>query len=117
MVKRSMLLLAALAMLGSLAAPAAADARPGYHHGGNRHGNWNGRRYYHPPGIAYRRWNNGQFLPRAYWGNNYWRINSYNVYRLAPPRRGFRWVRVGGDALLVNTRNGNIRSVRHGIFR
>ncbi len=124
MLKQSMTALLAVATLAGtlVAAPAMArpdwdHGRPGYGHHDRRPGYWNGRAYYHPRGLAYRRWGTGQILPRAYWGGSYWAVNDWRAYGLAPVASGFRWVRVGPDALLVNVRNGHIRATRYGVFR
>lgn len=41
---------------------------------------------------AYRRWARGQHIPRDYLVERYY-ITDYGVYDLAPPPRGYRWVR------------------------
>ena len=40
----------------------------------------------------YRRWARGQYIPRDYMASRYY-INDYRSYRLAPPPRGYAWVR------------------------
>ena len=40
----------------------------------------------------YRRWARGQYMPRDYRASRYY-INDYRSYRLAPPPRGYAWVR------------------------
>ena len=41
---------------------------------------------------AYKRWAKGQYIPRTYVVERYY-IRDYNAYRLAPPPRGYVWVR------------------------
>ena len=41
---------------------------------------------------AYRRWARGEHIPRDYLVDRYY-IDDYRVYDLAPPPRGYRWVR------------------------
>lgn len=110
MLQKTMFVLLTVAALAT-AVPAAVEARPG-----DRGPAWNGRAYYHPPGVAYRRWAVGQVLARPYWTGNYWRVADRRAWGLAAPGRNLRWVRVGRDAILVNIRTGNIRSVRYNAF-
>ena len=73
-----------------------------------------GGRYYHPRGYTYRRYVIGGYLPRAYWSDRYY-IARPGAYGLIGARQGTRWVRVGGDALLIRVRDGavlkNVRSM------
>ena len=50
------------------------------------------RRAYNQQRKDYRRWARGQYIPRDYLGSRYY-INDYRTYRLAPPPRGYVWVR------------------------
>lgn len=86
-------------------------APPGY-----RPGYWNDRRYYYPSGYRYRPYAVGAYLPRAFWGSRYWWVNDWQTWGLSSYRPGYRWVRVGADALLVSTSNGRIIAVRRGVF-
>ncbi|PDT06583.1 MULTISPECIES: RcnB family protein [unclassified Rhizobium] len=38
-------------------------------------------------------------------------VNDYRRYRLAPPPRGYRWVRADNDFLLIGITNGVISNV------
>lgn len=71
--------------------------------------------YAAPRGYAYRPYATGAILPAPYYGSRYW-FNDYASYRL--PRLGYaqRYVRYGGDLLLVNTRNGRIARVYRNFY-
>lgn len=87
----------------------------------NYHQNFRAERRFHapvyrrPPGWYARRWTWGEFLPVTFWSRNYW-ITDFNVYDLPPPPFGAIWVRVGGDALLIDQDSGEIIEVDYGIF-
>lgn len=49
------------------------------------------RRDYRNDRRDYRRWTRGQYIPRSYVAAPYY-VN-YRTYRLAPPPRGYAWVR------------------------
>lgn len=71
---------------------------------------------YHPPrGWAYRSWAYGQILPRAYWGSQYI-LGDYWLFGLEVPPVGFEWIRSGPDALLIDTRTGEILQVEYSVF-
>ena len=63
-----------------------------------------------PPGQAKKMWRNGERLPRAYLGQQYFVVEP-RAYHLAPPRRGHRWVLVDGNAYLVDIASGMIATV------
>jgi Ni/Co efflux regulator RcnB len=93
----------------------------------NRRGNerWDERRYngyyynnrwvYGPPPEAYwgnpgfrpgyNAWRRGSYLPPYYRG---YVVNDYYSYRLRPPPRGYHWVRVNNEYLLVAIATGLI---------
>ena len=50
------------------------------------------RKAYRQDQRDYRRWARGQYIPRDYMASRYY-INDYRSYRLAPPPRGYAWVR------------------------
>ena len=50
------------------------------------------RKAYRQDQKDYRRWARGQYIPRDYMASRYY-INDYRTYRLAPPPRGYAWVR------------------------
>jgi Ni/Co efflux regulator RcnB len=71
--------------------------------------------YHAPRGWAPRRWSYGQILPRSYWSSPYI-LGDYWLFGLEIPPVGFEWVRAGSDALLINTRSGEILQVEYGLF-
>ena len=48
-------------------------------------------------------------------GANYW-LKDYVDYGLPPPPYGAVWVRVGGDALLIDQYTGEVIAVEYGVF-
>ncbi|SRR5579885_1356846 len=84
-------------------------------------GNFHARRhfhvgfYYRPRGWYPHRWVYGERLPRAWFVSRYW-IPNYVVFGLLAPPYGYRWVRVGSDALLINIYSGTIIRVVYGVF-
>jgi Ni/Co efflux regulator RcnB len=98
-------LLSAVA-LAVIATPAM--AQPGWdnnRHHGPSYGNDHGR-----PGQGYRHWRKGERFDRRY-ATNYRVIDNYRSYRLAPPPRGYHYVRSGNDAVLVGITTGIIAGV------
>jgi Ni/Co efflux regulator RcnB len=71
--------------------------------------------YRRPVGWYRHRWNFGEFLPAAFWARDYW-LMDYRAYDLPPPPYGAVWVRVGGDALLVDQDSGEIITVEYDVF-
>jgi Ni/Co efflux regulator RcnB len=71
--------------------------------------------YHRPPGWTDRRWAFGQILPRAYWAAQYV-LADYWLFGLEIPPAGYEWVRVGADALLVSTVDGEVLQVEYGVF-
>ena len=76
---------------------------------------WRGGAWSGPPGYYYRRWGYGDRLPYG-WFAAQWFINDYYYYDLAVPPYGYEWVRVGPDALLVDTDDGTVVESVYGIF-
>jgi len=56
------------------------------------------------------RWAKGQRFDRRQ-AVNYRVVNNYRDYRLAPPPRGYQWVRSGNDAVMVAITSGIIGAV------
>lgn len=54
------------------------------------------------------RWSKGQHLPARYRGHT---VRDYKRYRLAPPPRGYRWVKVDNDYVLIGALSGLISSI------
>ena len=68
-----------------------------------------------PRGFDYRRYSYGQYLPQAFFGQDYW-IYDYSDYGLPYPPPGTAWVRYGPDAMLVDRDSGEIIQVVYGVF-
>ena len=71
--------------------------------------------YVRPYGWNNRRWTYGEYLPRAYWGQNYW-LPNYWTFGLVNPPYGYVWVRYGNDALMVNIITGQILGSVYWLF-
>jgi Ni/Co efflux regulator RcnB len=71
-------------------------------------GDWeryrDGDHYYGARGPEWRR---GAHIPREYMGRQYW-VSDWRAHRLAPPPRGYQWVQVGNDYVLVALATGII---------
>ena len=63
-----------------------------------------------PPGQAKKMWRKGEKVPSAYLVPQYFIVEP-RVYHLAPPRPGYRWIVVDGDAYLVATASGMIADI------
>jgi Ni/Co efflux regulator RcnB len=64
----------------------------------------NGQYYYGARGPEWRR---GAHIPREYMGRQYW-VQDWRAHRLSAPPRGYQWVQVGGDYVLVALATGII---------
>ena len=101
--------------------PSGAEARPQQFDRQNYNHNFVADHGYHigpyhaPRGFRYHRWGYGDILPRGYWGSNYW-LQDYWLFGLDVPPYGFEWVRYGPDALLIDTRSGEVVQVIYGRF-
>ena len=71
--------------------------------------------YRRPRGWYDHRWVFGERLPFFFWTHNYW-LTSWWLFGLPIPPVGCEWVRVGNDALLIDTRTGEIIQVVYNIF-
>jgi Ni/Co efflux regulator RcnB len=96
------LLTAALAL--SLVGGSAATAQP-YRHDDHRNDHRHDRRDDH----RHHRWSKGQRLPAQYRGRGYY--VDYRSHHLRPPPRGYQWVRVDNDYMLVALTTGLIASI------
>ena len=67
-------------------------------------------------GWSYRPVPRGYRLQPAFYGQRYVIANP-RQYRLPPAARNARWVRYGGDLLLVNMRNGRVLRVLRNRYR
>ncbi len=70
--------------------------------------------YRYPGGWGYRSWRVGERLPFQFL-TSYYFLDAY-AYDLPPAPYGYRWVRYGSDALLVNVYTGEVEDVVYGIF-
>lgn len=75
------------------------------------HGEWEremrGRAYVGARGPE---WHRGGHIPREYRDHVYV-VNDWRAHRLAPPPRGYEWVQVGPDYVLVTVRTGVIAQI------
>ena len=62
-----------------------------------------------------RTWGFGDFLPRGWYGQQYYLSDPW-TYDLPLPPPGYVWVRVGYDALLVDDYNGRVVQVVRNVF-
>jgi Ni/Co efflux regulator RcnB len=93
--------------------------RGGDHDRGNRDGDDRGHRYayghryHHDNGrhLGQYKFARGQRVPTIYMQPRYY-VEDYRVYNLAPPPRGYRWVRPDdGRYLLISTATGLISQI------
>ena len=63
----------------------------------------------HRAGWRQHRWNRGERLPAAYRGSAYY--VDYRTYGYRAPPRGYRYVRVDNDVVLVAIATGLISSI------
>jgi Ni/Co efflux regulator RcnB len=72
--------------------------------------------YYRPPlGFYAHSWVFGEILPRSWYGPDYL-LNDWWSYGLPYPPLGYDWVRVGDDALLIDSYTGRVVQVVQDIF-
>jgi Ni/Co efflux regulator RcnB len=71
--------------------------------------------YIVPYGFYDYSWSFGDYLPWGWYGPSYW-IGDWFAYGLPPPPIGCEWVRVGRDALLIDTFDGRVLSVARLLF-
>jgi len=60
--------------------------------------------------VVRRHWNKGYRVSAAE-RRRFSNVNDYRRYRLAPPPRGYRWVRADNDYLLIGVTSGIISSI------
>jgi Ni/Co efflux regulator RcnB len=72
-------------------------------------------RYQPPRGYQARQWRHGDKLPTAYRSKSY--VVDYRTYHLAPPPRGYQYVRVNNDVVLTAIASGVIASVITQLFQ
>ena len=71
--------------------------------------------YRAPYGFFVRSWAFGDFLPSAWYAEDYW-LDDFLDYGLPYPPPGYEWVRVGGDAMMIDRYTGRVVQVVRGIF-
>jgi Ni/Co efflux regulator RcnB len=71
--------------------------------------------YVAPFGYYDYEWGYGDYLPWGWYGPNYWLENWWD-FGLPPPPIGCEWVRVGRDAVLIDTFDGRVLSVARLLF-
>jgi Ni/Co efflux regulator RcnB len=76
---------------------------------------WRGGYYSAPYGFYDYPWSYGEYLPWAWYEPRYY-INDWWWYGLPNPPFGMEWVRLGRDAVLVDTFTGRVYSVARNIF-
>ncbi len=64
-----------------------------------------------PPGQLKKFWKRGERMPVEYYSQPEYYIPQPQVYGLAPPPPGYRWVLVDGNGYLVATTTGLIAKV------
>ncbi len=79
---------------------------------------WNSHHYRAPAyrsnhGHSNHRWHRGHFIPHHYRGHRYV-VHDYHHHHLHHPPRGYHWVRVDRDFILVAITSGLIASVIYG---
>jgi len=68
-----------------------------------------------PPGYFVHSWTFGEFLPRGWYGSDWWLSDPW-TYDLPAAPPGLEWVRVGYDALLVDEWDGRVVQVVRDVF-
>jgi Ni/Co efflux regulator RcnB len=71
--------------------------------------------YYRPHGYYAHRWARGERLPSAYYARPYV-VADYDDWGLRAPPRGYRWVRVDGDAVLAAVATGLVLDTMFHVF-
>ena len=81
------------------------DPRSDPRYSGYTNDRWREGNYYY--GARGPEWRRGAHVPREYMGRQYW-VNDWRAHRLAPPPRGYQWVQVGNDYVLIALATGII---------
>jgi len=114
-------LLLATAALSLLAAPAFADPPQ---HKGKGHDQTHragppglaSKPHAMPPGQAKKLYGKGEYLPRGYYSQQHYINDARYRSQLPPAPAGYRWVRYGDDAYLVQARDGLISRIVRSLF-
>ncbi|QIB34411.1 RcnB family protein [Ancylobacter pratisalsi] len=90
--------------------PPHAQAKP--HHSENRSQRAKGKPHYSEHRPEHRsQWSKGHRLPPGYRQNV---VRDYRRHHLAPPPRGYKWVRVNNEYLMIGMVTGLISSIAQG---
>ena len=78
---------------------------------------YNAGAYVAPSGYVYSRYTVGQRAPQMFRDGHY-RLEHYSTYGLDTPPAGMSlsWIRVGNDALLIDTNTGEVVQADYGLF-
>jgi Ni/Co efflux regulator RcnB len=68
-----------------------------------------------PPGYVYTRYSIGDRAPSTLLGGGY-TLMKYSKYGLESPPDGLTWIRAGDDALLVDSKTGEVVQTDYGLF-
>ena len=71
--------------------------------------------YRAPYGFYSRSWVFGDVIPRGWYGDEY-RLYDWFDYGLPIPPMGYDWIRVGDDAVLIDTFTGRVVQVVYDLF-
>ncbi len=74
-----------------------------------------GPAFVYPRGYGHRRWAVGAILPALFLADAYY-YDNYGAIGLQAPAPGYRWVRYGDDLLLVNIRTGQVEDTAEDVF-
>lgn len=70
-----------------------------------------------PPGQAKKSWNQGERLPDQYYTQSRYYVADPAVAHLAPAPEGSRWVKVGDNYYLAQTRTGVVSQIISALTR
>jgi Ni/Co efflux regulator RcnB len=83
-----------------------------HQHGGGHQGHGRPQHAGGPP-VPHRDWHQGSRLPSSYRGNQYV-VDDWRGHHLHEPPRGYHWVNVNGEYVLVAIASGVIASILFG---
>lgn len=92
-----------------------ADRRKTFHFRGRTYNAFKVRPYRYPSGWRYRAWRKHQRFPVELFLSS-WFLNDFLNYGLYAPPPGYRWVRYGPDAVLVDGSSYDIADTAYGVF-
>ena len=76
---------------------------------------YNAAAFVAPSGFSYRRFSVGQHVPDVLLSDSVV-LNNYHDYALVEPPAGLSWIRDGQDALLIDTRTGEVIQADYDLF-